>query len=186
MWFDKTLHQMKRDVKHNYELLQKYPNNPTIRHNFFASHKSYNKARKRKARNFKENIIQQLDALKDTNPEKYWKLLKELKGENQDEKNKQIPLNEWELYFKYLNKEHFCKEKQMEVMTRLIKQEKVIRFNETDFTITQHEKLFNYILTSGKYPDKWLCGYIIPIHKKGESTDPCNFRGITITRLVLY
>ncbi len=216
MWFDKTLHQMKKDVKNNSELLQKYPHNPTVRHNFFSSLKSYNKARKRKARHFKENIMQQLDELKDSNPEKYWKLLKELRGEDQDGKNKQISLNEWELYFKYLNKEKFCKMQQMEVMTKLITEEKEVIFNETDFKITQHEiskcikklknkkssgidriipemlkysqhillpnieKLFNYILTTGKYPDKWLCGYIIPIHKKGELTDPCNYRGITI------
>ena len=46
------------------------------------------------------------------------------------------------------------------------------------------ERLFNYILTSGKYPDNWLCGYIIPIYKKGEITDPCNYRGITIISCV--
>ena len=43
------------------------------------------------------------------------------------------------------------------------------------------EKIFNYILTKGKYPSQWLKGYIVPIYKKGDKTDPSNYRGITIT-----
>ena len=70
-WFDESLEKLKRDVTHNSYLLQKFPNNPHIRHNFFRSLKTYNKTRKYKARQFKENIIQQLEDLKDNNPNKY-------------------------------------------------------------------------------------------------------------------
>ena len=42
-------------------------------------------------------------------------------------------------------------------------------------------KLFNDILITGKYPSLWKESYIIPIHKSGNSSDPDNYRGISIT-----
>ena len=42
-------------------------------------------------------------------------------------------------------------------------------------------KLFNNCLTFGNYPEPWTKGYITPIHKGGEASDPNNYRGITIT-----
>ena len=42
-------------------------------------------------------------------------------------------------------------------------------------------KLFNAVLTSGKYPQSWARGRIIPLHKKGDKTDPSNYRGLTLS-----
>jgi hypothetical protein len=45
--------------------------------------------------------------------------------------------------------------------------------------------LFNLIFNSGKIPNTWLAGNIVPFYKnKGAKTDPKNFRPITI--LLLY
>ena len=41
-------------------------------------------------------------------------------------------------------------------------------------------KLFNIILESGKYPQEWNIGFIVPIFKKGDRADPNNYRGITL------
>ena len=41
-------------------------------------------------------------------------------------------------------------------------------------------KIFNLILNTGLIPSKWYLGVIIPIHKKGEVTNPDNYRGITL------
>ena len=42
-------------------------------------------------------------------------------------------------------------------------------------------KLFNNCLTHGIYPKTWTSGYITPIHKNGDTSDPNNYRGITVT-----
>ena len=40
--------------------------------------------------------------------------------------------------------------------------------------------LFNFIYDTGVYPEKWLKGFIVPIHKKGDKRIALNYRGITI------
>ena len=43
------------------------------------------------------------------------------------------------------------------------------------------KKLFNLILVAGTYPSWWGVGRVVSIHKKGDMSDPSNFRGITIS-----
>ena len=218
-WYDKSLEVLKKEVQYNSKLLQKYPNTPSIRRAFFRSLKLYNKTRKYKARKFKEKLLTQLEDLRSNNPQAYWKLLQELKEETDQTKSSQIPLKEWEIYFKNLNQD-----KNNEFNTNLMKElreiEKENVFNETDFTIkaseistcikklknkkspgldsinnemvkySQHAllpilvKIFNSVLQSGKYPEAWLKGYIVPIYKGDDVSDPKNYRGITITNCI--
>ncbi len=42
-------------------------------------------------------------------------------------------------------------------------------------------KLFNAILLHESLPSKWAAGFLVPIFKKGDDTDPNNYRGISIT-----
>ena len=41
-------------------------------------------------------------------------------------------------------------------------------------------KLFNALFNKGDFPKKWSEGYIVPIHKKGNTNDVDNYRGITL------
>ena len=38
--------------------------------------------------------------------------------------------------------------------------------------------LFNLILSQGVFPSAWSKGFIVPLHKSGNTDDPNNFRGI--------
>ena len=49
------------------------------------------------------------------------------------------------------------------------------------FLIPCLHKLFNNCFTMGYYPENWTHGYITPIHKGNDPSDPNNYRGITIT-----
>ena len=42
-------------------------------------------------------------------------------------------------------------------------------------------KIFNVLLKTGQFPNSWTEGIIIPIHKQGNSADPNNYRGITLS-----
>jgi len=44
--------------------------------------------------------------------------------------------------------------------------------------------VFDYIFDKGDYPIKWSEGLINALHKKGETTDPDNYRKITITAVM--
>ena len=41
-------------------------------------------------------------------------------------------------------------------------------------------KLFNTVFNLGYFPEKWTEGFIVPLHKKGNSNDVENYRGITL------
>ena len=41
--------------------------------------------------------------------------------------------------------------------------------------------LLNKLYVNGYFPEKWSTGVIVPIYKKGDKSDPSNYRGITLT-----
>jgi len=49
------------------------------------------------------------------------------------------------------------------------------------FLIPCLHNLFNNCFTMGYYPENWTHGYITPIHKGNDPSDPNNYRSITIT-----
>ena len=100
--------------------------------------KSYNKTRKKKARQFKENLITKLDDLKTSNPQSYWKLLESLKDDKyKDNSAENIEMAEWELYFKKLNEN--CKDNDENILHELEQLERQPNFNELDFEIKPRE-----------------------------------------------
>ena len=40
--------------------------------------------------------------------------------------------------------------------------------------------LFNKILFSSEFPEHWITGMLLPIHKKGSKSSPKNYRGILL------
>ena len=46
--------------------------------------------------------------------------------------------------------------------------------------MTYIRRLFNKIFEIGYFPDKWSEGFIVPIHKKGDTNEHSNYRGITL------
>jgi hypothetical protein len=44
--------------------------------------------------------------------------------------------------------------------------------------------VFNRIFDTGIYPESWCKGIIVPIHKKGDKSNPANYRGITLVNIM--
>ena len=41
--------------------------------------------------------------------------------------------------------------------------------------------LFNKLYANGQFPDKWSTSVVVIIYKKGDRSNPSNYRGITLT-----
>ena len=212
-----SLGRLKCQLQEKEKLLRKYSKDPIIRSSFFSHLKLYRKTRKRKCKEYKKNLIEQLDILKDNDPKKYWSLLCNLDKSN-DNQNNEISGEDWYAYFKELNTS--SNETDMDFILDKLKKVEVTKvFNELDFKISMKEisdaisslkskksssfdsilnemlkysqtsflasfnKLFNTILTCGKFPKEWARGFIVPLFKNGSKDmkdDPSNYRGITI------
>ena len=49
-----------------------------------------------------------------------------------------------------------------------------------DILMPAYIRVFNIIFMNGIFPDVWSKGIIVPIYKKGDKTNPDNYRGITL------
>ena len=135
-WYDNELKDLKKTVIQNGRILQQHPYNTNYRKKYYETLTKYNKLRKRKARQFKADMIKKLNYLQTTNPSDYWKLLKEIRNENHSNKILNIPIPEWELHFKNLNNSSETPELWIKALKQI--EGKQI-FNETDFKITPLE-----------------------------------------------
>ena len=216
-WFDQSLVGLRRQLEQKQKLLDKYRRDPQIRGSFFSLLKKYRKVRKLKYKEYKKNLFDQLDLLRDSDPKSYWSLLEKLNHLDKPSSSSpsdEIPEEEWFRYFKSLNKNN--KNVDSSFLNKLKDLENVKIFTELDNRISNKEiinaiaslknnkassfdqilnemlkfgqtyiidplcKLFNNILSTGKFPVVWAKGIIVPIFKSGEKCNPSNYRGITI------
>jgi hypothetical protein len=75
------------------KILQKHPFDPMFRSSFFSMSKYYRK--EMKIREFRQNLVNQLDQLRDENPSQYWALLNELSNAYTKNETSEVPTNAW-------------------------------------------------------------------------------------------
>ena len=103
-WFDRSCILMKQQLKKRSRKVAENPFNHAFKIEFYKQKKEYKKILKWKKKQYKENIIQQLEALHSRSPSEYWSLVKELQnhvsvGQNKEDK---VPPDEWFDYFQRL------------------------------------------------------------------------------------
>ena len=106
---------------------------------FFAVKKKYKTYCKRQKRNFKQDILNQLEYLESEHPEQYWRLLENLRRMDQEESNScPIAHDQWVKHYQNLfskiNEDHTA-DIDAEIKQRLT----TPNFNELDFRISADE-----------------------------------------------
>lgn len=83
-WFDTDLKAMRNRVIANGKLYSMFPNDPIVRGRYFKLFRIYNKTKRNKERQFKTQLLEQIESLHSENPKEYWNLIDMLKDETCD------------------------------------------------------------------------------------------------------
>jgi hypothetical protein len=141
-WFTTNLLQQKKEVLYLGKLLSKFPNDPQVRGSLFRKMTLYNRNRKKQYRQYKNNLINQLDELHEENPKAYWSLLDKIKNSQCEKGSKEDPITAetWVDYFQKINSvpDHL-KAKSLAFTDLINKLEQCKHFNELDFPIKESE-----------------------------------------------
>lgn len=136
-WFDKDLASMHSELVRKSKLYSNFPNDPIIRGPFFKFRKIYSKCCKQKYKSFRTSIVNKLNSLHDTDPNAYWKLLKDLQDDKQSDQSEKISSEQWVNYFSKLfsiDEKYGPQNKYFEKL--LTMSEKSKSFSALDFRIT--------------------------------------------------
>ena len=99
-------------------------------------------------------------------------------------------LSEFEFIHEKCNLDYAINEKEVLMAAKKLKNNKSSAYDmiknemiksSLPFMSTLITYTFNIILNTGKFPDLWKEGIVIPIHKNGSRVDPNNYRGITLS-----
>ena len=176
-WFDGDLKKLRHNLISYGKIYSQFPNDPNVRNHYYKLNREYTKLRKARKRQYKNSIIHELENLHENNPKQYWKLINDLKNNNNEDVQNNITSSEWLNHFKDLNSVNpIFNDRLKDLEDKLKKAEKANCFNELDFHITDAE------ISSAI--NKWADGYIKTLHKNSNIDDPNNYRGITITSSV--
>ncbi len=85
-------------------LVKNFPRDPIIYGAFISKKNVFKSLVKQKYREMKDILIQKIVDSQEKNPEIFWRLLKNLKGnQNENKETSPIAMNEWETYFRSLH-----------------------------------------------------------------------------------
>ena len=102
--FDKDCLNMKKDLLIKLKLMNQYPHNRVYREEYYKYRRVYRKSIKSKELDYKDNILMQLENLKDNDSKSYWELLEKLRNKkSQNGKTNGLSAEEWHQYFKNLS-----------------------------------------------------------------------------------
>ena len=171
--FDSDCLSMKNELKYKLSLMTRYPHSRAYREDYYKFRRTYRKLVKKKQYEFKENILKQLENLKDSNPKAYWNLLEKLKQNKSEIKDTDyISPQDWLAYFKNQSFSHGESDKHLSDLLNE-KENQNINIDILDYPISSkeiHDTLSK--LSNGKSPaeDMILCEmlkygrhYITPI-----------------------
>lgn len=118
----------------------KYPKDPQVKNHYYKLSREYNKLKKRRYREYKQSLLDKIEALHEDNPKMYWRLIDELRRKEISQNIPAVEPSDWLSHFQNLNdpKPQFL-DKIKVLDSQLSKMEKEKCFTELDNTISKSE-----------------------------------------------
>ncbi|XP_063426826.1 uncharacterized protein LOC134710401 [Mytilus trossulus] len=114
-----------------------------MRGHYYKLNKQYSKLRKFKYKEYKKSLVEQLQNLHDDNPKSYWKLINDLKNNDNKDHSSAVAPSVWVSHFNGLYQLHESfKERVAKLEKKLDNLEKNVCFNNLDKLITEKEISF--------------------------------------------
>ena len=203
-WFDNNCKDCKANFKKSVANYKVYPSSAN-REIMLQCKREYNKAKRKAKFSYINNEKQTVSRLAKNNPKQFWKHIKKQNMRCDID----VDLQTFYDHFKDISDipnevdihEYAYNNLNVQELDKYITEQEVLKaltglsrcksgglddlidemFMDSKEILLPHiAKLFNYIFNNSVYPQNWLNGIIVPIPKKGDLTDPMNYRGITI------
>ena len=207
-WFDKECKATKNKMKKMANKLKHDPANTAMRESLYIIKRTYKNLIRKKKALYKQQIIDEMHLTKASDIKQFWKLLNKLDLENLKTRNStgEISPREWmDHYTKLLQSPskgkippntHSSGPLDYEItMEELEKAKGILKpgkatgadgvSNEMVLEALKQfpqtfRKVLNSLLSQGAGVVNWLASLLVPIHKKGPTDDPDNYRGIAL------
>ena len=211
-WMDNSCVAAKSDYKKARNELNK--NNSSENRKIFIKAKNrYQNTRKRARKKFIRNEAIKLETIAKTDPRNFWKSIRKTKTANKIDTD-YITLKDFHEHFKNLFEKEEVAQSDYSLSNSSISDPDLDRSITEDelkkavfaqnngkspgpddisaeiikasYPIIQPYLLniFQSLFENSLYPESWSLGYIVPIFKGGDKTDPKNYRGITINNIL--
>ena len=206
-WFDSECKAIKKKINTLANKLKHRPTDTSLRENLFVSKKEFKNLTKKKKTIYKRNIIDKMHLTKQSEVKQFWKLLNKLDLEKAHRNiATDISPNEWmDHYTKLLqgNSKGKIPDNRAEsgpldyevTIEEIMDARGILKPGKaTGVDIVSNEMILealvmyteafrnvmNILLKHGVGVIQWLTSLLVPIHKKGATDDPDNYRGIAL------
>ena len=201
-WFDQECQKQKREVRRQANALIRNPYDSSTREKLYSEKTKLKKIVVKKKLSYKESILQEISSK--TEQKEYWRLINKLINNKDDNlhvseqkllahfqkllygsTNDQFPINDSEVG----ELDYIITTDELKKATTVLKTGKApghdnILNEMLKCLVGKYPdlilKLFNMILRSNNFVPSWLLSVIVPIYKKGNKSDPANYRGIAL------
>ena len=206
-WFDKECRAIKKKIDTVANQLKRNPTDASIRENLYVTKNKFKNMIKKKKTMYKKSIIDQMHLTKAGEIKQFWKLLNKLDLDTITTRNavNDISPREWMSHYTNLLQgqngvipsntdesgplDYIITTEEMMKAKGILKPGKATGLDTVNNemileALTLYPETFrrimNSLLKQGTGVIQWLTSLLVPIHKKGPTDDPDNYRGIAL------
>jgi len=101
-WYNKDLSLHRKNLMKYGKVYFKYLKDPQVKNHYYKLFREYNKLKKLRYREYKQSLLDKIEALHEDNPKMYWRLIDELRGKEISQNSSAVEPSDWLSYFQNL------------------------------------------------------------------------------------